>query len=132
MFSQLAKRSSRQQSAIFPAKKMALDSIRNASELQCIKFRYRTESTHCSTLQWRCARWTLPSSLPKFPIDHNEIGGKFEVSASTACEKINTAGTDENPFRLEPMPGHGAQVLPLKLVPVPVRVTKLVYLHFFK
>ena len=32
---------------------------------------------------------------------------------------MNTAGTDENLFSQEPMLGHGAQVLPLKLVPVP-------------
>ena len=30
-------------------------------------------------------------------IKYREIGDKFEVSASTACEKVNTVGTDENP-----------------------------------
>ena len=41
----------------------------------------------------------------------------FRVSASTACEKVNTMDTDKNLFRLVPMPG--AQELPLELVPVP-------------
>ena len=45
------------------------------------------------------------------------MSDKFEVSVSTACEKVNTVGTDENLFRL--VPGHGARVLPLELVPVP-------------
>ena len=30
------------------------------------------------------------------------------------CEKTDTAGTDENLFRLVPMLGHGARVLPLQ------------------
>ena len=47
-----------------------------------------------------------------------EIGGKFTVDASTGCEKVNTASTDENRFRLVPVLGHGALVLPLGLVPV--------------
>ena len=38
---------------------------------------------------------------------------------SIAREKLNTAGTDENLFRLVPVSGHGAGVLPLELVPVP-------------
>ena len=50
-------------------------------------------------------------------IDYREIGDKFGVGASTACKKVNTGGTDENLFRLVPMPGHGARVLPLELVP---------------
>ena len=33
--------------------------------------------------------------------------------------KVNTTGTDENLFRLVPVLGKGAQVLPLELVPVP-------------
>ena len=41
------------------------------------------------------------------------------VSASTACEKAITAGTDNNLFRLVPVIGHSARVLPLDLVPVP-------------
>ena len=45
-----------------------------------------------------------------------EICGKFGVGSSTACKKVNTAGTDENLFRLVPLPRHGAQVLPLGLV----------------
>ena len=32
---------------------------------------------------------------------------------------MNTAGTDENLFRLVPVRGHGARVLPLEPVPVP-------------
>ena len=44
--------------------------------------------------------------------------GKFGVGASTAYEKVNTAGTDEILFRLVPVLGHGARVLPLELVPV--------------
>ena len=51
-------------------------------------------------------------------LDYQEIGDKFGVGASTACEKVDTAGTDENLFRLVPVPGHGARVLPLKLLPV--------------
>ena len=41
-------------------------------------------------------------------------GGKFAVGASTACKKVKTAVTDESLFRLLPLPGHGARVLPLK------------------
>ena len=33
---------------------------------------------------------------------------------------MNTAGTDENLFRLVPVLGHGARLLPLEPVPVPV------------
>ena len=54
-------------------------------------------------------------------IDYPEIGHKFGVGASTACKKVNTAGTHENLFRLVPVPGHGARVLPL--------VNKLVLRH---
>ena len=43
--------------------------------------------------------------------------GKFGVVASKAYERVNTKGTDENLFRLVPVPGHGARVLPLELVP---------------
>ena len=46
----------------------------------------------------------------------------FRASASTAWEKVSTAGTnlaDENLFRLVPVLGHGARVLPLELVAVP-------------
>ena len=49
-------------------------------------------------------------------IDYREIDDKFGASASTACKKVNTAGTDENLFRLVLVPGHGARVLPLELV----------------
>ena len=38
-------------------------------------------------------------------------------SSSTACKKVNTAGTDENLFRLMLVLGHGTQVLPLQPVP---------------
>ena len=38
---------------------------------------------------------------------------------SVACEKVNAVGTDENLFRLVPVPRQGARVLPLELVPVP-------------
>ena len=48
-----------------------------------------------------------------------EISGKFGVVTSTAYEKVNTTGTDENLFRQVSVPGHGARVLPLELVPVP-------------
>ena len=41
------------------------------------------------------------------------------VSASAACKKVNTSGTDENLFKSVPEPRHGARVLPLELVPVP-------------
>ena len=32
-------------------------------------------------------------------LDYREIGDKFPVGGSTACEKVNTPGTDENLFR---------------------------------
>ena len=44
--------------------------------------------------------------------NYREISGKYAVVALTAYEKVNTAGTDENLFRLVPVPGHGARVLP--------------------
>ena len=44
-------------------------------------------------------------------INHREIGEKFVVSASTGCEKVNSAGTDENLCRLVSLSGHGARVL---------------------
>ena len=47
------------------------------------------------------------------------MGNKFVVGSSTACEKVNTAGTDENLFRLVPVTGHGCQVLPSEIVPMP-------------
>ena len=50
---------------------------------------------------------------------NREIGDKFGVGSSAACKKVNTAGTDENLFRLVPVPGHGARVLPLEPVLVP-------------
>ena len=34
------------------------------------------------------------------------------------CKEVNAAGTDENLFRLVPVLGHGARVVPLELVPV--------------
>ena len=40
--------------------------------------------------------------------------------ASTAYEKVNTRDTDENLFRVVPVLGHGARVLPLELVPMPL------------
>ena len=36
-------------------------------------------------------------------IEYREIGDKIGVSASTACEKVNTVGTNENLFRLVPV-----------------------------
>ena len=51
--------------------------------------------------------------------NYREISGRFGVVTSTAYEKVNTTGTDENLFRLVPVPGDGAQVLPLESVPVP-------------
>ena len=48
---------------------------------------------------------------------YREIRGKSGAVASTAYEKVNTAGTDENLFRLVPVLGHGDRVLPLELVP---------------
>ena len=38
---------------------------------------------------------------------------------------MNTVGTDEMLFRLVPVPGHGARVLPLELVPVPGHGTQI-------
>ena len=49
-------------------------------------------------------------------IDFREIGDKFRVGSSTSCKKGNTADTDENLFRLVPVVGHCARVLPLELV----------------
>ena len=48
--------------------------------------------------------------------NYREISGKFGVVASTAYDKVNKTGTDENLFRLVPVPGHGVRVLPLELV----------------
>ena len=42
--------------------------------------------------------------------NYREISGKFRVVALTAYEKVNTTGTDEYPFRLLSVPGHGAQI----------------------
>ena len=52
-------------------------------------------------------------------LECREISHKFGIGASTACdhEKANTAGTDENLFRLVPV--HGGRELPLELVAVP-------------
>ena len=52
-------------------------------------------------------------------LDYREISGKFGLGASISREKVNTLGTDKNLFRLVPVPGQGARVLPLELVPVP-------------
>ena len=52
-------------------------------------------------------------------LDYGEIGDKFGAGASTAGEKVNSPDNYENLFRLVPIPGHGACVLPLKLVSVP-------------
>ena len=47
-------------------------------------------------------------------MNYRVIGDKFGVSASTACEKVNTADTDENLFsQIVPLPEHGARVLTL-------------------
>ena len=43
-------------------------------------------------------------------IGYGEIGDKFGVGASIACEKVNTAGTGENLFRLGTVSGHRARV----------------------
>ena len=51
--------------------------------------------------------------------NYREISRKFGVVALTYCEKVNTTGTDENLFRLVPVLGHSARVIPLELVPVP-------------
>ena len=51
--------------------------------------------------------------------NYREIRGKFGVVASSAYERANTMGTDENLFRLLPVPRNGARLLPLELVPVP-------------
>ena len=50
-------------------------------------------------------------------LDHDEIGNRFGKGASTACEKVNTQGTDKDLFRLVPMSRHGARVLPLGTAP---------------
>ena len=45
-------------------------------------------------------------------LDYQEIGDKFGVGASTACEKVHAVRTNENLFRQVPVPGHehGAQI----------------------
>ena len=40
--------------------------------------------------------------------NYGDISEKFGVVASTAYEKVNTRGTDENLFRLVPVPGYSA------------------------
>ena len=57
--------------------------------------------------------------LGKSNYNHREISGKFGVVASTDYKKVNTTDTDKNLFRLVCVLGHGAQVLPLELVPIP-------------
>ena len=52
-------------------------------------------------------------------INYREIGDKFGVSASPACEKEITVDTDENLFRLVSVPRNGARVLSLELMHVP-------------
>ena len=51
--------------------------------------------------------WTEPvhKRLGK-GLDYREIVDKFGVVASTTCEKLNTAATEKNLFRLVPVPGH--------------------------
>ena len=51
--------------------------------------------------------------------NYREIGDKFKAGASTPCEKVNTTSIDENLFRLLPVPGPSARVLPVELMPVP-------------
>ena len=51
--------------------------------------------------------------------NYRQISNKFGVVASSAYEKLNTTGTDENLFRLDLVPGHAARVLALELVPMP-------------
>ena len=57
--------------------------------------------------------------LGKSNYNHGEISGKFGVVPSTDYQKVNTTDTDKNLFRLVRVLGHGAQVLPLELEPVP-------------
>ena len=59
-----------------------------------------TLSGHCSDT---AVPWTehVHEQLGKcLDYDNREIGNKFGVGASTACEKVNLAGTNENLFRL--------------------------------
>ena len=87
------------------------------------KLRPRSDSVpvadHCA----RALKWTLFRHVPmswsknvhkqlRKGIKYQEIGGKFGVSASEKVHVI-TVGTDGNLFRLVPMLGHSAQVLPL-------------------
>ena len=48
---------------------------------------------------------------PRKGLDYRETGEKFGVVASTACKKVNTAGFEENLFRLVPMFRHGSRTL---------------------
>ena len=47
--------------------------------------------------------------------DYLEIGDSFGVGVLNVCEKVNTTSTDENLFRLVPVPsahdGHGGQLM---------------------
>ena len=50
-------------------------------------------------------------------IDYREVGNKLGVGA---CKKVNTAGTDENLFRLVPATRERyPSTIPLELVPMP-------------
>ena len=60
---------------------------------------------HTSALNLKCHRQVGKG------IDYRENGDKFRVGNSTACEKVNTAGTDENLFTLVPGPRHGVQIV---------------------
>ena len=69
----------------------------------------------------RALKWTLftHSNARNYIIVHKQLGkGNVYREISGKFGVVNTTGTDENPFRLVRVLGHGARVLPLELVPV--------------
>ena len=49
----------------------------------------------------------------------------LELVLQQLVKKVNTAGNDQNLFRLVSVPGHGARVLSLELVPKPEHGVKI-------
>ena len=59
---------------------------------------------------------------------HKQLG-KVILKLTRKFGVVDTTGTDENLFRLVPVPGHGARVLPLEYCLCPGTVPKLVLGH---
>ena len=71
-------------------------------------------------LNGRCSHTPVPGTkmLGKGN-NYQQISNKSGVVASSAYEKLNTTGTDENLFRVDLVAGHAARVLALELLPMP-------------